>query len=164
VTELTGARPVKDLEVVAFLLGSDNPLSADECEDLLSLMIREASSVPPARRSAQVSEALCSLADEVLVLRLEERFRERQRINDALVSNRLASIRESFERNAHIRKERIEQARSRRRKETYIRGLETGLRNLEEAHCKKVQEIEATRRLDRSFLPGGAGVVEVRRL
>ena len=110
VTEITGARPMKDLEVVAVSIDSNNSLSSDQCEDLLSSMIAEASSVPPAQRTTQVPDALCSRADEVLLLRLEERFRERQRSNDALVNNRLASIKESFERNQQKRSESIQKA------------------------------------------------------
>ena len=162
VTEITGARPMKDLEVVAVSIDSNNSLSSDQCEDLLSSMIAEASSVPPAQRTTQVPDALCSRADEVLTLRLEERFRERQRSNDALVNNRLASIKESFERNQQKRSESIQKAQDLRRKESYIRGLETGLKNLERAYGEKVRDIESTRASGRSFLLRGAGVVEVR--
>ena len=163
VTEITGARPVKDIEVVAFPVGGEEALPPDPSEQLLARMITESLSVPPAQRVAAISQPLCTLADEILVSRLQGRFEERRRSNDALVSNRLASAREGFERNKRRTLDQIEMAKLRNRKETYIRGLETRLRNQDAAFREREREIEASRELGRSFRLCGAGVAEIRR-
>lgn len=159
--EITGARPLKDLEFVALNMDSKVPLEIDDTDILLSEMLSLAEPVPAAGRGPAASVDLIQRADEVLSVRLDDRFKERQRYNEALVANQLASIEETFKRNVRIREERIETAKTRGRRESYIRGLETGLRNLEEAHQTKIREIESGRSLGKSFFLRGAGLVEV---
>jgi len=161
-TEISGARPIRDLELVAVGVESGYALDQDRCETLLWQMVSEARSVPEARRYKGVPRSVCDAAEEELVTRLNAKFEDRRRVNDALVANRLASLRETYRRNREIRLQRIREAQERRRKESYIRGLQTRLTNLDEGYRAKAQEVEAMRDLTRSFKLEGGGVVEVR--
>jgi superfamily II DNA or RNA helicase len=163
-TEITGARPDRELEMVALREGNDNaPVTADQSEELLTVMLVESESVPPASRRGAVTRERVDAATGVLTDRLNARFDARRRTNEALVSNMLASLRESHERTVELRRQQIELARLRGRKQSYIRGLETGLRNLEHAYQRRANEIEAARRLSKSYDLRGAGIVEVTR-
>jgi hypothetical protein len=159
--EITGVRPVRDLECVAVEVSTGEVLDVDRSESLLTEMIARAEAVPASQRGMSVPEAIVQRADETLVLRLETRFQERRRANEALVVNQLVSLEESFNRNQRLRQERIAMARMRGRRESYIRGLETGLRNFQAAHAARVREVEAGRSIGKSFDLRGAGVVEV---
>jgi SNF2 family DNA or RNA helicase len=160
--EITGARPLRDLELVGIGVEDGEALSADDSELLLADMVVAAEWVPPSHRTARVDATFAHLAEEVVAARLAVWFAERERLNDALVGHRLASVEQSFKRTERMREEAIAQARARSRQERYIRGLETALRNLRAAHAVKVREIEAGRQLGRRFELRGAGIVEVR--
>jgi superfamily II DNA or RNA helicase len=161
-TEISGARALRDLEVVCFPVEGGAAMSADASEELLARMLTGAEAVPVGRRKAQVAEETWHAADESIVTRLTQRFEERRRFNDALVQNRLASLREDFDRNVKRLRKSIESARANQRRETYIKGLETRLKNLEFEHLERERQIEATRQLSRKFELKGAGIVEVR--
>ena len=112
-------------------------LSPDACEILLGEMVVGAESVPPAQRTKRIREGLIGRAEEVIVARLGEWFKERQRLNDALVAHRLASVEQTFRRTERMRESAIAQARMLGRRESYVRGLETALRNLRAAQDRK---------------------------
>ncbi|MGH8013073.1 MAG: SNF2-related protein [Candidatus Binataceae bacterium] len=161
-TVITGARPLRDMEVVCFSLADDEPVSADASELLFAAMLASAEQVPSGRRKARVPEEFCASAEETLVTRLNARLEEQRRSNDALVQNRLASLREGFARNRTRITQLIDFARLNRQRETYIKGLETRLRNLKSQQTERERQIEATRQLGRTFNLRGAGIVEVR--
>ena len=160
-TELSGAQPARDLEIVAVSLEDESLLLEDDCDSLLWAMVAESTSVPESELDVGVSSSICHLADETLTQRLNEKFEKRKRFNEALVANRLASLRETFERNLERGETRLREAEERERKASYIKGLETRIRNLEIGYREKVVEVEATREMSRSFKPRGAGIVEV---
>ena len=159
--EITGARPTKDLELVAIDLGNREVLDEDASEVLLWQVVAEAESVSEAMRHPGVPDQALDTAEETLVARLDAKFEERKRLNEALVANRLASLRETFERNLELRRQRLEEARARRRQESYIKGLGTRVRNLKTGYEAKRAEIEDSRSMSRSYNLRGAGVVEV---
>lgn len=161
-TEIGGARPIRDLELVAREIEGQNVLDEDTCETLLWQMASEADSVPAARRHSGASSDAIAVAEEELVSRLNAKFESRRRANEALVANRLASLRETYERNRELRERRISEAKARWRREPYIKGLETRLRNLETGYLTKVDEVKATREMSRSYTLRGGGIVEVR--
>ena len=69
--------------------------------------------------------------------------------------------RETYERNLERARNRVEEAQERKRKTSYIKGLETRIRNLEAGYFAKVDEVESTREMSRSYKARGAGIVEV---
>jgi hypothetical protein len=161
-TEITGARPAKDLECVAARIEDGKILDEDESNAFISLLMSGADSVPPGERGrVQVLEELVHKVDDTAVERLNKRFQDRRRNNEALVSSWLATLDESFTRTLRVRQERLEVARLRNRKPHYIRMLEGAIRNLESDHSAKRARLEAARRLDRSLTLRGAGIVEV---
>ena len=93
--------------------------------------------------------------------RLNEKFEQRRRANEAIVANRLASLRETYERNNELRVQRLADARARGRQASYVKGLETRIRTLESGYWEKAREIEAGRELTRSYQLRGGGVVEI---
>jgi len=163
-TEISGARPICDLELIALEIEGQNALDEDTCETLLWQMVAEADSVPEASRLSGISPDLLAAAEEELVSRLNAKFEGRRRANEALVANRLASLRETYERNRELRERRISEARYHQRMEPYIRGLETRLRTLDTGYFAKVDEVNATREMSRSYKLRGGGIVEVRRV
>jgi hypothetical protein len=161
-TEITGARPAKDLECVAARIDDGKILDEDESNAFIPLLMSSAGSVPPGERErVQVPEQIVHRVDDTAVERLNKRFQDRQRNNEALVSSWLATLDESFSRTLLVRQERLEVARSRNRKPHYIRMLEGAIRNLESDHSAKRARLEVGRRLDRSLALRGAGIVEV---
>jgi SNF2 family DNA or RNA helicase len=160
--EITGARPLRDLELVGLSVDDGESLSPDDSELLLAELLVAAEWVPPSQRTARVDTTFVHQAEEIVAARLATWFAERERLNDALVGHCLASVEQNFKRTERMREEAIAQARARGRQERYLRGLETALRNLRAAHGVKVREIEAGRQLGRRFELRGAGIVEVR--
>lgn len=161
-TEITGARPTRDLECVATHIEGNSVLNEDASQTLLSLLITSGKGVPPGeRKSVDVPESLIQELEEEAVSRLNRRFQERVRNNEALVSSWLATLDESFNRTLRIRETRLEQARIRRRQARYLRMLEGAIRNLSAEHNTKRVRLEEARRLDRSLMLRGAGIVEV---
>ena len=161
--EIDGARPTRDLELIAVDVDAGEVLGEDECESLLWRMVAEAQSIPEAQRHSGVSDGTYSIAVDGLVARLNEKFESRKRANEALVSNRLASLRETYERNHELREQRLADATARGRNASYIKGLETRIRTLEAGYQSKTAEIESTRKMSKSYQSRGGGVVEVRR-
>jgi hypothetical protein len=161
VIEITGARPLKDHELVALRIPDGPALSSDDSEALLAEMLVSAESMPPPLRHHRVERDVPAYADDILATRLEHWFRERQRLNDALVAHRLASLEQTFKRTETQRQRAIDVARTRERRESYVKGLETALRNLRSAHEARVREITAGKVLGKSFQLRSAGIVEV---
>src|SRR5262249_49318886 len=120
-----------------------------------------AESVPPHQRHHRVDNHIPSRADDALAGRLEQWFLDRRRLNDALVAHRLASLEQTFKRTEMHRQSAINVARARGRRDSYVRGLETALRNLSSAYEARVREISAGKILGRNFQLRSAGIVEV---
>jgi superfamily II DNA or RNA helicase len=162
--EINGARPLKDIDVAVISTDNNEPLDEDDSSNLLVDMVLHGKAVPPGERgmSDLRSPDLVKLADELFVGRLKNRLNDLKRANDALVSNRLSSLEESFNRNMLKRQTLLEKAKILNRKETYIKGLETGIRNLKSQYELRRSEIEASRNIGYGYDIKGAGIVEVR--
>ncbi len=160
-SEIGGARPQRNVELVALDLQNREALDEDDSETLLWQMVADAESVPEARRHLELEADVLDLAEDLFVSRLNVRFEARKRLNEALVANRLASLSETYRRNREIRGQRVREARQRGRRASYIKGLETRIRTLEAGYQDKVREIEANRELSRSYRLCAGGIVEV---
>ena len=160
-SEIGGVRPRRDLELVALDIQHGEAVNEDDSEMLLWQMVAEADSVPESKRYLELDLDLLDRAEDLFVSRLNARFESRKRMNEALVANRLASLRETYQRNQQIREQRVREARERDRRASYIKGLETRIRTLEAGYDSKVQEIEASRELSRSYKLCAGGIVEV---
>jgi len=161
--EITGARPSKELFFFVVSVNQFNVLHEDDCDRFLAEMASNAQMVPAGERGGFVLpfERIFNMADETFVERLDKKLAQLRKANNALVSNQLASLEESFSRNINRRTVLLQKARINKRKETYIKGLETGIRNLTLTYEKKKGELEKARTLDNGFSLKGAGITEV---
>jgi hypothetical protein len=162
-TTITGARPERELDLIVFPEASRDPLPVEESQDLLTELIAGAEAIPSGRRQVEIDPEVGTVAQETAATRLEQRKIMRSRVNDALVERRLASLRESLERNRRIQEQRLATARERGRKESYLRGIESRIRNLESTYERRRQEIERGRNLGEELDLRGAGGLEVKR-
>jgi len=159
-TEITGAHPYKDLEAVVLPMSGRIPLSSDESESLLWELIQRGESgdkslTPPVRQE------LVNMAEDVLVERLEAKFEERKRLNESVVEGRLASLEETFRRTLRKREEQLRQSQIKGHQDRIIRMREGGIRNLKADYERKKLDVEAGRRLGRSYQLQGAGLLHV---
>lgn len=161
--EIGGARPAKDLFFVVIALDPLAALQEDDCDRFLVEMVTKAQMVLPGERGMVElpTEEILRIADQTFVARLESKLAQLRKSNNALISNQLASLEESFTRNINRRQTLLDKARINQRKETYIKGLETGISNLSLNYEKKKVEIEAARNISKGFDLKGAGIVEV---
>jgi hypothetical protein len=161
-TEVTGARPVKELDFVLVDCDTGRPVDADIGDKLFWEMMAGGASIPPGEQLSQASnDELLTTAEGIGVERLNVRFAERNRLNNATVDARLASLDAAHQRNLAIREERLRVAEAKRRAPNYLRMLEGGIRKLKTAYEMKRRELEAQRTLGRSIRLEAAGLVEV---
>jgi hypothetical protein len=160
--EVSGARPGRYLEAVFVPVDLESTLSPDISEELLSEMIvngetlEEEFELPP-----DMLDALRAAADEELGRRLVERRTELERVNEALVETRLASLTASFEVKHQKNQELLQRAENRQQKERYIRMLRGGLRNMEADFERKRRLLEEARLLDLQLHTFAAGIVRI---
>jgi len=162
-TEVTGARPVKELDFVLVECRTGQPIDVDTSDALFWLMVSKGTSVPVGQQPP-VGPETASLVEKVEAIgieRLNARFSERHRLNNATVDARLASLEAAHIRNIATREERLHLANSRSRAPQYLRMLEGGIRKLKVAYEMKRRELEAQRTLGRSISLEAAGLVEV---
>jgi hypothetical protein len=161
-TQITGARPVKELDFVLVTGSGGDVIDADTGDRLFWELLDRATSQPVAETiSGDDTAGLLSAAEAVGVARLNARFADRSRLNEATVEARLASLRTAHERNLAIRHERLQTAEARNRAPQYLRMLQGGIRKLIDVYDLKRRELEAQRVLGRSITLEAAGIVEV---
>lgn len=161
--EITGARPIKDINVVIIPVASMTPLNEEASEKLFMDMVLNGQVVTPGERGIDdlPSHELLKIAEDSFVKRLNKKLEQRRRFNDAIVSNRLASIEESFTRNLERREILLEKSKITGKKQSYIKGLETGMRNLKVKYEDSRLTIESTRNIGKAYDLKGAGIVEI---
>ena len=162
--EMTGARHVRTLESSFINLDTSEVLDSESSEIILSRMVTEGQTYlgdPDLEEEAIVEMA--RRADEVFVERIGEKERELRRINDALISNRLASLEASFKAKETKKLELLERGRRDERDPRYIRMLEGGLNNIRNDYERKRAEIEAGRTVRKEYSLIAAGYLEATR-
>lgn len=161
--EISCARPLRDIDCIIVDTSTKDLLDAEKSERLLSRMVSHGESVPPEQRGINGMNYgdLYGISENTFVERLNNRYGQMAKHNDAIVTNKISSLEESFMRNVERRKSLLDKARASGRKTSYIKGLETSIRNMIENHEKKKIEIENMRDMGRSYELKGAGIVEV---
>jgi hypothetical protein len=162
--EMTGARHVRTLESSFINLDTSEVLDSETSEVLLSRMVTEGKTCPddPVLDEETVVEK-ARRADEVFVERIGEKERELRRINDALISNRIASLEASFKAKETKKMELLEKGRRGGKDPRYIRMLEGGLKNIRTDYERKRTEIEAGRTVRKEYSLIAAGYLEATR-
>jgi hypothetical protein len=161
---LTGARHIRTMESSFINLDTGEILDSETSEIFLSKMVTEGQTYPddPDLDEDTIVE-MARRADEVFVGRVGEKERELRRINDALISNRLASLEASFKAKETKKLELLERARLHGRDPRYIRMLEGGLNNIRNEYERKRTEIDAGRTVRKEYSTIAAGYLEATR-
>lgn len=137
-------------------------VSPEAGELLLSQMVTEGRTYEDFGGYEQsVMEKFIEQGIEVLATRISQRKDDAERINEALVVGRLASLNRSFEVKIDKKKELLRKANEKRADHRYIRMLEGGIRNLNTEYEKKRRKFEAQRQVNINHMPKGGGVVQV---
>jgi len=136
-------------------------LDEDAAELCLGRMVREGEDVPPQPIDAEIMGQAYSLAESVLGERFQSRRENTERINQAFVAARLASVRESYRLKISRKRVLLDNARNRNQAASYIRMLEGTIRNLEAEQHNRELEIEKLRTVTAEHAPIAAGIVRV---
>jgi superfamily II DNA or RNA helicase len=155
------AREQDTLLPVIVNLKSKQALGEDESETCLARMVSEGRDMPEPLIDADTLGAVYEVAESVLAERFEARRQQVERLNEAFVSARLASVKESFNQRIGQRKALLEQALNNKRQASYVRMLEGGIRNLEAELDRRISEIEHQRTVTADFHTIAAGILQV---
>ncbi len=161
-TEITGARPLKEIEFITIDCNSHGVIEPEAADRLFWEMTKGGTSIPPGEQvTLPTSGDVMALAEWAGIERLNAKFADRNRLNGGIVDSRLASLDAAHERHLAVREERLRTAESRKRAPHYLRMLEGGIRKMKRAYEMKRRELEAQRTLGRSIRLEAAGLVEV---
>lgn len=100
-------------------------------------------------------------ADRILEKRIRQRREEVERINESLVSNKIASLDRSFQVKISKQKELLEKGIEGAADPRIIRMREGSIRNLNSEYQRRRSQLENQRQVNISFTPKGAGIVKV---
>jgi hypothetical protein len=158
---IRAAREQDALLPVLISLHSLEPLDEDAGEMCLGRMVREGADTTPPALDADVLRTGYSAAESILVERFEARRGNAERVNQAFVDARLASVRESYRLKISRKQTLLESARTRNQPASYIRMLEGTIRNLTAEQKKREAEIEQLRSVTAEHVPIAAGILRV---
>jgi len=111
--------------------------------------------------SADTLDRAYTIAESILVERFETRRANVERLNQAFVDARLASVRESYRLKISRKQVLLEGARKRNQPPSYIRMLEGTIRNLTVEQQKREGEIDRLRSVTAEHAPTAAGILRV---
>jgi superfamily II DNA or RNA helicase len=136
-------------------------LDEDASELCLGRMVREGTDAPQPSIDGEVLNGVYSVAESILVERFEARRANAERVNQAFVDARLASVRESYRLKISRKQTLLDNARNRNQQPSYIRMLEGTIRNLTAEQQKRESEIEQLRSVTAEHAPIAAGILRV---
>jgi superfamily II DNA or RNA helicase len=142
-------------------LESLEALDEDAAEICLARMVSEGRDSPvPAFDSESLRRAYAA-AESVLAERFQARRDGVERLNQAFVDARLASVRESYRLRIERKRALLEKARAHNQQASYLRMLEGGIRNLKAEQESREAEIERLRSVTAEHAIIAAGVLQV---
>jgi hypothetical protein len=150
--EVRAARPFRSLETIFISYGKGEIIGEELSEDLLNETITNGETLETFPRiPPETNRKLIQLAEDEFGKRIANKRAEIERINEAIISSRLASLEQSFKAKDQKKKELLDRAKSKQAAAQYIRMLEGGVRNLKVGYELKRQELEDARRVNVSF-------------
>jgi superfamily II DNA or RNA helicase len=158
---IRAAREQDALLPVLINLHSLEALDEDAGEMCLGRMVLEGADTAPPALDADVLRTGYSTAESILVERFEDRRGNVERVNQAFVDARLASVRESYRLKISRKQTLLESARTRNQPASYIRMLEGTIRNLTAEQQKREADIEQLRSVTAEHVPVAAGILRV---
>jgi len=142
-------------------LRSMKALDEDACEMCLSRMVREGSDTALPSLDAAMLYSGYSTAESILVERFEARRGNAERVNQAFVDARLASVRESYRLKISRKQTLLDNAHARNQPASYIRMLDGTIRNLTAEQQKREADIEQLRSVTAEHVPIATGILRV---
>jgi superfamily II DNA or RNA helicase len=160
--EATGARPSRSLEAIFAGLTDSVIVAGDEAEDLMSELVTlaDTTTTKPNVEPSALRAALQRI-DQALGERISAMRSDLSRLNDVIVSQRVASLRQSFAGRIEKREQLLARARHRGAAPQYIRMLEGSIRNAREEWAHREAELERGRSVNVSFTTIALGILEV---
>src|SRR5262249_18773325 len=142
---IRAAREQDALLPVLINLRSLQAVDEDVGELCLGRMVHEGADTGPLLFDADALRTGYCAAETVLVERFESRRANVERVNQAFVDARIASVRESYRLKISRKQALLEGARTRNQPTSYIRMLEGTIRNLTAERQRRETEIEQLR-------------------
>jgi hypothetical protein len=158
---IRAARDQDTLLAVFVNLKTGQLMDEDAAEICLSRMVSEGKDWSRPTVEQDTLRRAYQIAESAVAQRFKARRQEVERLNEAFVNARLASVKESFEQKIAQRKAQLELALANMRQASYVRMLEGGIRNLEAERDRRVSEIELQRAVTADFCPIAAGILQV---
>ncbi|MFN7992733.1 MAG: SNF2-related protein [Bryobacteraceae bacterium] len=136
-------------------------MDEDAGELCLGRMVREGGDgVPHTADAGMLGQAYLAAAS-LLAERFQSRREDTERVNQAFVDARLASVRESYRLKISRKQALLNNARNRNQAASYIRMLEGTIRNLQAEQQNRELEIEKLRTVTAEHAPIAAGIVRI---
>ncbi|MFB3924399.1 MAG: hypothetical protein ACE145_21975 [Terriglobia bacterium] len=142
-------------------LESLQALDEDTSEICLARMVSEGKDLPTPVLENDVLQRAYAAAESVLAERFQARRDSVERLNQAFVDARLASVRESYRLKIERKQGLLERARAHNQQASYLRMLEGGIRNLKAEQESREAEIERLRSVTAEHVIIAAGILEV---
>jgi superfamily II DNA or RNA helicase len=159
---IRAAREYDALLPLVVNLQSLRALDEDDAELCLGRMVCEATDVQVPIFDEGVLDRAYNTAESILVERFQLRRDGIERLNQAFVDARLASVQESYRLKIQRKKDLLERAHTNNRQHSYIRMLEGGIRNLTAEWESRESGIERLRSLTAEHVLTAAGVLQIR--
>ena len=158
---IRAAREQDALLPVLINLNSLEALDDDVSELCVGRMVHEGSDTDPLTLDAEALHTGYCAAETVLVERFDARRGNVERVNQAFVDARIASVRESYRLKISRKQTLLESARIRNQPASYVRMLEGTIRNLTVEQQRREAEIERLRSVTAEHIPIAAGLLRV---
>lgn len=136
-------------------------LDEDAAEICLARMVSEGMDLPVPVVDNDVLRRAHAVAESVLAERFQDRRDGVERLNQAFVDARLASVRESYRLKIERKKALLERARAHNQQTSYLRMLEGGVRNLTAEQERRETEIGQLRSVTAEHAIIAAGFLQV---
>jgi len=142
-------------------LESFEALDEDAAELCLARMVSEGEDLPGPALDNDTLHRAYAAAESVLGERFQARRDGVERLNQAFVDARLASVKESYRVKIERKQALLERARAQNQQPSYLRMLEGGIRNLKAEQANREVEIEQLRSVTAEHALIAAGVLQV---
>ncbi len=160
-TTILAARQQEALLAALVNLENFAAVSDEASELILGRMVRTGSDTPVPSVDCGPLKRAYAAAEAVLAERFQARRLDVERLNDAFVDSRLASVRESHRMRISRKQILLDNARLRNQPTRYIRMLEGTIRNLKAEQQKREELIEALRVVTAEYSPIASGILVV---
>jgi superfamily II DNA or RNA helicase len=158
---IRAAREQDVLLPIVIGLHSLEVLDEDGAEMCLSRVISEGRDVRIPELDSEILRTAYLAAESVLADRFQNRRDRVERLNQAFVDARLASVRESYRSKIQRKRALLERAQANRLQASYIRMLEGGIRNLTAEQQSREFQINQLRSVTAEHSTTAAGVLSV---